>query len=370
MANPERGRVDRLRIGGWVREKPGGNHSDDGRVKEVLDEDGDARAGKELTVSTMRWLRWHDSDSSTSEISSNVENLPAVVEPAATDKRALVGVPAVNGSDAAFRARHLCPQEPRFTWGGPRRRRVARIVLAGGSLVVLFLAAINMAASQGDALWGLDRPIVNATPEGIPVPEPVAATPSPLVTVGDISTVTPSATPAEPSAPSSASPKRLPTASKLPVKVISKPSPTSLRAGTDQSIRSVNNSGEYVRHRNGFGYLEAITAQSSATVKQDATFRVVAGLADSRCFSFIATGNRYLRHYAFRIQLNANDGTALFAEDATFCARPDWRGDTIRLESVNYPGRFLRHRGNELWLDYQGWGADADMVFEATTPWS
>jgi hypothetical protein len=46
-----------------------------------------------------------------------------------------------------------------------------------------------------------------------------------------------------------------------------------------------------------------------------------------------------------------NNGTVLFREDATFCAKAGSTADSISLESFNFPGRFLRHVGDALWVD-------------------
>jgi hypothetical protein len=46
-----------------------------------------------------------------------------------------------------------------------------------------------------------------------------------------------------------------------------------------------------------------------------------------------------------------DDGSRLFRGDATFCVRAGTLPGTVALESSNYPGWFLRHRENELWVD-------------------
>ncbi|MFI5682787.1 AbfB domain-containing protein [Streptomyces sp. NPDC051636] len=53
-----------------------------------------------------------------------------------------------------------------------------------------------------------------------------------------------------------------------------------------------------------------------------------------------------------------NDGSSLFRRDATFCPRASSFSGAVMLESVNYPGRFLRHQDLQLKLDpYQ----DSDL---------
>jgi hypothetical protein len=139
-----------------------------------------------------------------------------------------------------------------------------------------------------------------------------------------------------------------------------------------RSLQSVNYPGRYVRHNNYLGYLDPVTSASSTLTKQDATFTIVRGLADANCHSFQGTGGRYLRHYNARLRLDADNGTALFRQDATFCARPGSASGTVSLESYNLAGRYLRHRDFQLWVDLTDNTAlfRADSSFRAVTAWT
>jgi hypothetical protein len=141
-----------------------------------------------------------------------------------------------------------------------------------------------------------------------------------------------------------------------------------------RSLRSVNFPDRYVRHRNGLGYIEPVTASSSTTTKQDATFTVVPGLADANCYSFQAVNaTGYLRHYERRIRLAPNDGSALFRQDATFCAKPGLSGSGgVSLESYNFPGNYIRHYNYELRIDPYADNATyrADASFAPVTAWA
>jgi hypothetical protein len=79
-------------------------------------------------------------------------------------------------------------------------------------------------------------------------------------------------------------------------------------------------------------------------------FTAVPGLADPNGYSFRAPDGRYLRHYAFKLRLDPTGGDN-FAEDATFVARPGATAGSVAFESFNFPGRYIRHRGFELWAD-------------------
>ncbi len=119
----------------------------------------------------------------------------------------------------------------------------------------------------------------------------------------------------------------------------------------NRSLRSQNVTDRYVRHRNSLGYVEAV---STATDRSDATFTVVAGLANGNCYSLRAVnaGGQYLRHDNYRLRLAADNGTAGFRSDATFCGRTGLAGGgTVSLESYNYPGFYIRHYNYELRVD-------------------
>ena len=136
----------------------------------------------------------------------------------------------------------------------------------------------------------------------------------------------------------------------------------------NRSLQSVNASGRYVRHRDYLAYVEPV---STATDRQDATFTVVAGLANSACVSFRSANfpTRYLRHYNFRVRLDVNSGDATFARDATFCGRAGLAGGTS-FESYSHPGRYLRHYNYELRVDLltSGSAFAGDASFTVTAP--
>ncbi|WDF38956.1 MULTISPECIES: family 43 glycosylhydrolase [unclassified Streptomyces] len=150
------------------------------------------------------------------------------------------------------------------------------------------------------------------------------------------------------------------------------PLPT-LPTNTTRSLQSVNFPGRYAAVRSdSLGYLDPVTTSSTTAVKQSATFAVVPGLADSTCYSFRDSSGRYLRHKDYRIRFDANNGTATFDKDATYCARPGSATGSVSLESYNYPGRYLRHYSYELRIDpYQDNATfRADSSFTAVTPWA
>ncbi|OJH39162.1 AbfB domain-containing protein [Cystobacter ferrugineus] len=151
--------------------------------------------------------------------------------------------------------------------------------------------------------------------------------------------------------------------------------------GAFQSIQVVTPgyTNRYLRHQDSLGRTEVVEGNSNTTLKQDATFKLVPGLAESSCYSFESRNypGSYLRHSNSRIRRDASDGTALFKQDATFCARPGLSGSGVSFESYNFPGRYLRHYSAEAWIASgagTGWdsagGFNADATWNVVAPWA
>ncbi|MDC0707513.1 AbfB domain-containing protein [Stigmatella sp. ncwal1] len=129
----------------------------------------------------------------------------------------------------------------------------------------------------------------------------------------------------------------------------------------------------YLRHSADLAYTEVVDGNSSATLKQDATYKTVIGLADASCYSFESRNfpGHYLRHASDRVRKNARDGSALFDQDATFCAQPGLAGIGVSFEPINYPGRHLRHYSAEVWIaDGSGGGWNGNASYNADVSWN
>lgn len=150
--------------------------------------------------------------------------------------------------------------------------------------------------------------------------------------------------------------------SKSPKPHASSPSHHSKPSATYRSLQSVNYPDRYWHVSGDYVKLDPPAGSES---RQDSTFKVVRGLADSSCYSFVTHDGKYLRHRNFLLRDEPNDGSSLFKQDATFCPRPSAYSGAVMLESVNYPGRFLRHQNFQLELDpYQyGDGYRTDSAF-------
>ncbi|MET9230121.1 AbfB domain-containing protein [Lentzea sp. NPDC003310] len=131
---------------------------------------------------------------------------------------------------------------------------------------------------------------------------------------------------------------------------------SSARLTTDvrQSLRVATwgHTDRYLRHADSLAYTEIVTSGSSGTLKADATYTVRRGLADSSCYSFESVNfpGQFLRHADSRVRNSPNDGSALFRDDATFCASPGLSGTGVTFESINKPGSYLRHFESQVFV--------------------
>ena len=130
-------------------------------------------------------------------------------------------------------------------------------------------------------------------------------------------------------------------------------------------IKSYNFPDRYLRHADNVGRIDAYPFDPY----QDQLWTLVPGLADSAGVSFRSVNypDRYLRHWDYAVVLNANDGTATFAADATFhqvagFADAGWTS----FRSHNFPTRYLRHSGYVLRIDPISSGSPTTEKQDAT----
>jgi Alpha-L-arabinofuranosidase B (ABFB) domain len=176
----------------------------------------------------------------------------------------------------------------------------------------------------------------------------------------------------------------IPTPSLMPTQTSPSPTPTTpgLTPGSRISIQATTAccTSFYIQHTaDERVVITQITQDDSATAKADATWIVQAGLARSSCVSFESADDpgEYLRHYDFELYLNPDDGTAQFAEDATFCPQPGNSGKDYSFQSVNYPYKYIRHYdyvvyiasngGSKPWDNSRLW--PDDTTWRISQPW-
>ncbi|MFD5661243.1 AbfB domain-containing protein [Streptomyces hirsutus] len=156
--------------------------------------------------------------------------------------------------------------------------------------------------------------------------------------------------------------------------------PVTLPAGQYRSlgVTTPGLTNRYVRHRDGAVSTEVVDGGSSALLKNDATWKVVPGLADGSCYSFESRNypGEYLRHRDYRVYKESGSGD-LFRADATFCPVRGANG-AVRLSAHNFPEQYLRHYDAQLWLATPGgthaWDSPAlfaeDTTWTAAAPWA
>ncbi|MGW9406888.1 AbfB domain-containing protein [Streptomyces diastaticus] len=152
------------------------------------------------------------------------------------------------------------------------------------------------------------------------------------------------------------------------------PGAVTLPTGENRSLRvtTEGHTERFLRHEDGLAWTAPVTEESGATLKADATYKVVPGLGDETCYSLESRNHpgEYLRHRESRVRRDADDGTRLFEADATWCAVPGEGG--VRLSSLNMSGSYLRHHDSEVWLATPGGKQPYDTLskFTADTTWA
>ncbi|ROW08613.1 hypothetical protein VPNG_06201 [Cytospora leucostoma] len=145
---------------------------------------------------------------------------------------------------------------------------------------------------------------------------------------------------------------------------------TSLTVGDTISFQATTPgyTTRYIAHSSDTVNTQVVTSSSSTTLKEEASWKVVTGLANSDCFSFesVDTSGSYIRHYNFDLVLNANAGTKQFYEDATFCPQSGLEGDGTSIRSWSYPTRYFRHYEDVLYAASNG----GPETFDATAEYN
>ena len=133
-------------------------------------------------------------------------------------------------------------------------------------------------------------------------------------------------------------------------------------------LQSYNFPTRYVRHAN---YDVRIDANVSPLA--DSQWRIVPGLSNSGSgyVSFESSNlpGYYLRHYNYDFVLSTNDGSAAFAADATFRQVAGLADSSaVSFQSVNFTSRYIRHYNYLLRLDPISTATErADATFRITS---
>ncbi|WP_199035900.1 AbfB domain-containing protein, partial [Glycomyces salinus] len=114
-------------------------------------------------------------------------------------------------------------------------------------------------------------------------------------------------------------------------------------------LKSYNFPDRFVRHADGIARIDPYPMEPPA----DQQWRIVPGLTGSGVsFESYNHSGRYLRHSGFELRLEEQDGSDLFAADATFHQEPGLAdGSWTSFRSQNFPDRYLRHSNYVLRID-------------------
>ena len=100
--------------------------------------------------------------------------------------------------------------------------------------------------------------------------------------------------------------------------------------------------GYFMRHMNSRGRMDTVINPI-----EDSQFRIVPGLASGSAVSIesVSFPGSFLRHRNGEIWLDANDGSSIFKGDATWYQRAGLADSSgVSFESYNIPGEYIRHR--------------------------
>jgi hypothetical protein len=134
-----------------------------------------------------------------------------------------------------------------------------------------------------------------------------------------------------------------------------------LRVNRKILLMAADYEDHWIRHQFWVGQLTRLVNELDV---KDATFtsrRALSGRPDAVSLESLNYPGHFLRHQDFRLKLHANDGSELFARDATFIERLHAYGlfstnrgmvvsSQLRLESENFRGQYVRHSNYELWV--------------------
>jgi hypothetical protein len=137
---------------------------------------------------------------------------------------------------------------------------------------------------------------------------------------------------------------------------------------TSFGVTTPDSIGDYLRHRHGRIVISHIAEDAATLDKEDATWTVRAGLADSAGVSLESKNypGFFVRHQHGAVYHHENNGSRQFAEDATFIVSSGRNGRGISLSAFNFPDHFLRHWKGEVYIATSG-GPES---WERTASWT
>ncbi|KAJ7637091.1 glycoside hydrolase family 54 protein [Roridomyces roridus] len=92
----------------------------------------------------------------------------------------------------------------------------------------------------------------------------------------------------------------------------------------------------FIAHTGSTVNTQVITSSNSSAIRLSASWNVVTGLGNSGCAASFGTSG-------FELFVNANDGSALFSTDATWCPQAGFNGQGNSIRSWSFPSHYFRH---------------------------
>jgi non-reducing end alpha-L-arabinofuranosidase len=139
-----------------------------------------------------------------------------------------------------------------------------------------------------------------------------------------------------------------------------------LTVGSSISLRATTPccTTRYIAHTGSTVNTQVISSANSSAIQQTASWTVQIGLGNSGCYSFesVDTPGSYIRHSDYELYVDADDGSMLFADDATFCPEAGLDGQGNSLRSWSYPTRYWRHYNSILYIASNGGPFDFDAT--------
>ena len=132
-------------------------------------------------------------------------------------------------------------------------------------------------------------------------------------------------------------------------------------------------STRYLAHSGSAVNTQVVSSSSASALQQQASWTLRTGLGNNACYSFESrdTPGSFLRHFNFALQVNANDGSKQFAEDATFCSQAGLNGQGNSIRSWSYPAKYFRHFDNNGYIASNGGvhNFDSASLFNDDASW-
>jgi hypothetical protein len=243
--------------------------------------------------------------------------------------------------------------QPRRHTGGARRfvrqPSSSAVIATGVSVAVLAMVAVISigrpdsppAAGRSGATWQqswrTQAPIPLQSDPSEPVSFPPAPSPPPTPTRAA------AAKGERQQAVRHVSPSATP--SRTPARMLPAP-------GSRLSLLAIGTANLRLRHQDFKMRLAAVGSGSPGLARADATFVLRPGLADPRCISLESVNfpGYFMRHHNFVLLLTPAGRSRSFAGDATFCAQAVGPDADFRLRSHNFPDRYLTARRSVLSL--------------------